>query len=320
MRTDRESPIELHAQITNELRYRIAAGVLAPGTRLPSTREGAKKWGVNFHTVRRAYRELARIGLVEINGPAGTRVADATIRFAASEGLGAFIDELLARSSEDYGLALDELIVLLRNHGSTDADSTVTVVECNAEQTRELADQVSTAFDVDAAPYVLSQEGPPPRGIVLGSLFHRAEMLERWPDLRPAMRFLPIHPDSSLVQQVRRSADERVPLFARNAGAARAMASDVESIFGVDRIKVEPQLLTSSGRIPRAALSQIVFVGPVDWATLPSSQRDHPHVVRVPYRFDHFRLGAVAHRLGWGTKSASDQTLKVCPYNSEACA
>ena len=74
---DPRSPIPLYHQLAETIRYRIATGEVKSGTVLPPLRQAAGIWGVNLHTVRRAYAELARMGVVATRVPAGTRVLSA---------------------------------------------------------------------------------------------------------------------------------------------------------------------------------------------------------------------------------------------------
>lgn len=62
----------IHAHIA-ELIHR---GELSPGSRLPSQRQAAERWGVARRTVMEAYEELAADGLVEGGVGRGTYVLD----------------------------------------------------------------------------------------------------------------------------------------------------------------------------------------------------------------------------------------------------
>ena len=54
----------IYTQIADGFRERIAAGVLAPGEKLPSVRELAATLAINPNTIQRAYRELEAGGWV----------------------------------------------------------------------------------------------------------------------------------------------------------------------------------------------------------------------------------------------------------------
>ncbi len=68
---DPRSPVPLYAQIASRVRLAIAAGDLAPDTRLPSVRGLASQLRVNPATVVKAYAELESDGLVETRGTSG---------------------------------------------------------------------------------------------------------------------------------------------------------------------------------------------------------------------------------------------------------
>ena len=65
----------LHRQVYRELARLILAGLLAPGSRLPSSRELARELGVARNTVLAALDQLASEGYVEGRRGSGTFVA-----------------------------------------------------------------------------------------------------------------------------------------------------------------------------------------------------------------------------------------------------
>src|SRR5262245_24812586 len=69
------SNIPLYAQIREGLREQIEAGSLAPGMRLPSSRQLAADLRVSRITVTNAYAELEADGLIESRAGSGTFVA-----------------------------------------------------------------------------------------------------------------------------------------------------------------------------------------------------------------------------------------------------
>ncbi|MFL0555708.1 PLP-dependent aminotransferase family protein [Paenibacillus barengoltzii] len=77
-RPSRNSPIPLHRQIIEHLRDRIASGEWPVGTRIPSQRELAARFGVNRSTVVAALDELIAAGLLQGDRGGGTRVVNHT--------------------------------------------------------------------------------------------------------------------------------------------------------------------------------------------------------------------------------------------------
>jgi DNA-binding transcriptional MocR family regulator len=72
---DRSKPVPLARQIEAEIERLIQARLLAPGVKLPATRELAETLGVNRATVSLAYEELVAAGLAHAHVGQGTFVA-----------------------------------------------------------------------------------------------------------------------------------------------------------------------------------------------------------------------------------------------------
>ncbi len=78
-----ERGVPRYSQIVAELRRRIEAGELAPGERVPSTREITRQWGVAMATATKVLTELRGQGLVRAVPGVGT-VVDAVSRPASA--------------------------------------------------------------------------------------------------------------------------------------------------------------------------------------------------------------------------------------------
>ncbi len=61
---NRDATVPLQEQLVARLRYLIASGHWKSGETLPSTRVLARQLGISFHTVRKAYQQLEREGLL----------------------------------------------------------------------------------------------------------------------------------------------------------------------------------------------------------------------------------------------------------------
>ena len=75
LQLDRESPVPLARQIQEQIERLIREGWLAPGVKLPATRELAQILGVNRTTVALAYEELVASGRARAHVGQGTFVA-----------------------------------------------------------------------------------------------------------------------------------------------------------------------------------------------------------------------------------------------------
>ena len=100
LRLEPNSGVPLGTQIVRQLKLAIAKGRLGPGERLPSARDLAAELRVNFHTVRKAFGDLEREGLLETARGRGTFVAERPQRFAAAD-LRKVVREHVERLLED---------------------------------------------------------------------------------------------------------------------------------------------------------------------------------------------------------------------------
>lgn len=75
IRIEPSSSVPIYRQITDQIRYQIAAGLLKQGDRIPSVRELALQLAVNQNTVLKVYNELCRENILKIERGEGTFVA-----------------------------------------------------------------------------------------------------------------------------------------------------------------------------------------------------------------------------------------------------
>ena len=92
---DRDDPEPPFEQVRSQIAGKVAAGVLAPGTRLPSVRALAEELDLAVNTVARVYKELESDGVVETRGRHGTvvRGSAAAAGSSAERAVDAFVAE-----------------------------------------------------------------------------------------------------------------------------------------------------------------------------------------------------------------------------------
>ncbi|WP_436740368.1 GntR family transcriptional regulator [Streptomyces sp. BBFR102] len=73
-RIERRSGVATYMQIVLQTKQALRLGVLVPGDKLPTAKEVVATAAINPHTVLKAYRELEREGLVELQPGRGTFV------------------------------------------------------------------------------------------------------------------------------------------------------------------------------------------------------------------------------------------------------
>ncbi len=146
---DRDSPVPLYHQLAEGLRYLIATGRLSAGQAMPPVREGQALFGVNMHTVRRAYAELARGGLVTIDGARGTHVTSRAR--AQTPDVQSFVADMVREAMAKFGLSSADLAELLMGQlpEKARACTPIYVLECSETQCADLAAQLARAWDID---------------------------------------------------------------------------------------------------------------------------------------------------------------------------
>lgn len=75
IKLSRATGVPYYRQVEDQLAQSIRSGALPPGAHLPSVRDLAARLLVSVITVRRAYSDLEKAGLVVLRQGAGTRVA-----------------------------------------------------------------------------------------------------------------------------------------------------------------------------------------------------------------------------------------------------
>jgi GntR family transcriptional regulator len=107
----------IYVQIMDEVRRGRVLGMLTPGAALPSVRQLAAELGVNPNTVKQAYHELEREGLVETRRGQGTFMSDAAVDGADRKRLLLEVARRAVLDAQRHGAAADELIEAIRNVG-----------------------------------------------------------------------------------------------------------------------------------------------------------------------------------------------------------
>jgi len=303
---DHDSPVPLYHQISEVIAYRIATGRLRPGEALPAVRDAAVQLRVNLHTVRRAYAELARSGLVIIAGARGTRVADGAAGRSGRQATASerFVQRVLREASERHGLAPQDLSRLIANWSAPPAaGATASVVECSLSQCRDHADEIEARWRVAAAPWPLSNQGAPPPGPIVATFFHHQEIRERWPRRRGDLQLVAIQPDARLRRALTARAERRAARVARlcefDEPKALNIAADVSSLLAGSGWRVEPIVCKRSAEALRAARRGPVLFSPRAWAGLDAAGQRNPRAIKVRYVMVPEELEALGPRFGW---------------------
>ncbi len=304
---DPNSPIPLYHQIAQLIRTRIQRGELAAGDSLEPLRAAAREWDVNFHTVRHAYAELARDGLVELRGPLGTRVVG--VRSTAEKpdshtsDLERFLAEVRARAQTDFGLSATQLASKLTRDTSERPRPTVYALECSEHQCEDLARQIESRWDVRALPWCYEREGDLPGDHLVATHFHYNEVRLRWPDRLAKTCFVPIAPAPELRSEVERRLKGRkdftLTLCERDQPTAEAVAADLSVVLPADALPFGVQVLEDPVKEIDAVKADLLLLPPRIWGSLSARQRDDDRLVEIRYVYDPRELREAARKLEW---------------------
>lgn len=298
-RINKSSPVPLYHQIAEALRNAIAIGELMSQEQLPPVRQAASTWGVNLHTVRKAYAELARDGLVVVDGAHGTRVAGRPAR--GVESIDAFIASCSHTARERFGLTQTDFGRLLLKQAAAGAPPRVNVLECSRTQAVGHCDEIMRTWRVRAEPLVLGEIDELPRGLLIATYFHYNDIRQRWPDRLEEVRFMAIAPDRSLTHRIprRKSGKKRLRLLICETEETKAVniAADLKNLFAESHFDLVPHVLRSPRALPRARAGEVVLVAPRIWGALSNVQRQQVAEIRYCIRTD--ELDSLGVMFGW---------------------
>ena len=167
---DRNNKIPLYLQLKELIKYYISTGAIQENQRLPTVSELAQILGVNFETVRKAYKELAGEGLISTTRGQGTfrKASDGhpgrppgakpnpkpgyksepveAAKKAIRELLQTGLDLEGARSV--IGRAFDEITLESSNQ-------LIIFTECNLLQIREISELLRSHLEINVKPVLL---------------------------------------------------------------------------------------------------------------------------------------------------------------------
>ncbi|CAM4364333.1 GntR family transcriptional regulator [Saccharibacillus endophyticus] len=109
---DTRSPLPIHVQIKEQIKWLIGKELLKPGDPLPSTNQLADQLSINRNTIQSVYAQLKEDGLLLMQKGRGTRVADERQieRFKMDHPHFAFTEKMIEEARKE-NLALDDLLL-----------------------------------------------------------------------------------------------------------------------------------------------------------------------------------------------------------------
>lgn len=150
---DPELEVPLYRQLVDHIQAAIKKGELSSGEKLPTVQELSQSLSIARGTIKRAYDELERKGLLEKVQGRGTFVCYEPVDSGSRKEMAmAAIDEMLNKL-EDMGLSPAEISIFLnlklRQRAEQDAKVKVVLVEESPENLKRMAKQLRRLEGVD---------------------------------------------------------------------------------------------------------------------------------------------------------------------------
>lgn len=111
---DEQSGVSIWMQIRNRMIYEIASGRYQPGDKLPTVRESAVAFGVNYNTVSKVYQSLERDGYIKTQRGKGTFAVGMPEGEDDPKGASAHLADDFVQHCTVLGLSGDEIIALVK--------------------------------------------------------------------------------------------------------------------------------------------------------------------------------------------------------------
>ena len=150
--------IPIYQQLVDTIRTAVKKGILAPNQQLPTVSELSEKLGIARGTIKRAYDELERSGIVDKAQGRGTFVCyQPASSGSRKEQAMAAIDTLL-ENLEELGFSAAEINIFLnlklRERAEQESQVKVAVLECNPENLAQMSEQLHTIPRIDLYSYL----------------------------------------------------------------------------------------------------------------------------------------------------------------------
>lgn len=202
-----ESGIPIYRQLADIISAEIKSGAMPSGTKLPTVRDLAEEAGVAPGTVKRAYEELRRDGVVEMTQGRGTfaKYAPESGKSRKDRAMDA-IDKMLDTLRE-LDLSPSEVQIFvelrLREYARRGDRARVALVECTPEILGQIAESLREIDGAEVRPLLLEDVLRYPyklgddADIIITTQTHAAELEKALPEEKKLMRAaLALRPES----------------------------------------------------------------------------------------------------------------------------
>ena len=151
--------IPIYQQLVDEITIAVKKGDFKHGQKLPTVYEMTQSLNIARGTIKRAYDELERSGIIEKVQGRGTFVCyQPTNSGSRKEQAMCAIDEMFSKL-EEMGFSNSEINIFLnlklRERSEEESNIKVAVIECNPETLSQISDQLRNIGGIDLYSYML---------------------------------------------------------------------------------------------------------------------------------------------------------------------
>ncbi len=164
-RIDKSNKVPLYLQLKDLIKYYISTGTIKDNLQLPGVNSLGNELGVNFETVRKAYKELEREGLISMERGRGTYVtlhnakvpkvsSDVHPEADPQDALRVGVRKLLRLGTEakEIKKIVANVIDDVEKEGS---QQTIVCAECNLYQVREISKVLKSYLNISIKPVLV---------------------------------------------------------------------------------------------------------------------------------------------------------------------
>jgi len=173
----RGSEVSIREQLVTQVILGILSDDLAPGERLPSTRELARRFHLHPNTISAGYRQLERDRWVEFRHGSGVYVRASKPQTTSSPSLA--LDQMIAslfRSARKMGVSLPDLRSRLRRWMELQPPDHFLLIEPDEELRKILLSEIGGAVKIPVRACGLEDATQSPNGAIAMVLMNRASV------------------------------------------------------------------------------------------------------------------------------------------------
>lgn len=151
---DKNSTVSIYQQLVDQIVHKVQTGELFAGKKIPTVREMADQIGVARGTVKHAYEELERIGIIKMTRGKGTFIVEQAQQESSAKSRAIAAIERLLDEMESLSFSLQEIQMFfnlkLRERMEQDHHVCIIFIDCNPETLANIIHQISVLPNIEA--------------------------------------------------------------------------------------------------------------------------------------------------------------------------